>query len=89
MVALELEYLLERGRVVEGSTPVLAALQRDLGVISCRLPFDRVVRRAGELRWTRDPFDRLIAAQAAEGGGALITKDRHVREHCTWATWSN
>jgi len=89
MVALEIEYLFERGRVREGWPPVFGALRRDLGVTPCDLPFDRVAERACVQRWTRDPFDRLIAAQAAVRGVELITKDRRMREHCNWAVWSD
>ena len=35
----------------------------------------------------RDPFDRLIVAQAKIGGGKLITRDRRIREHFTDAVW--
>ena len=34
-----------------------------------------VVRHALDLPWTRDPFDRLIAAQAVYRGWRLATSD--------------
>lgn len=37
----------------------------------------RTARRAGELAWAnRDPFDRLLAAQAISDGLTLVTADR-------------
>lgn len=89
MVALELEYLFERGKVREDSPPVLDALRRDLGVRLCDLGFDRVAEVACQLRFTRDPFDRLIAAHARAGGGELVTKDLKLRQHCNWTVWSD
>lgn len=38
---------------------------------------DRAARRAGELTWEhRDPFDRMLAAQAITEGLTLVTADR-------------
>jgi PIN domain nuclease of toxin-antitoxin system len=39
--------------------------------------------------WTRDPFDRLIVAQArcTRRSIALITKDRLIRRHFKGAVW--
>ena len=38
-----------------------------------------VARKALEERWSRDPFDRLILAQARLHGARLVTKDRLLR----------
>ena len=35
---------------------------------------------ARELSWTRDPFDRLLAAHARYGGWKLATGDGHLVE---------
>ena len=37
--------------------------------------------------WTRDPFDRLIAAQAIVADAPLVTADRTILEHLPLATW--
>ena len=42
---------------------------------------------AMEFSWTRDPFDRLIAAQALVSGERLLTRDRLIRANCSWAFW--
>ncbi len=43
---------------------------------------------ASILEWTRDPFDRLIAAQAIAAGCPLATGDRALRDalpdHTVW-----
>ena len=37
--------------------------------------------------WTRDVFDRLIAAESAAMNLALITKDRTIRAHHKLSIW--
>jgi len=39
------------------------------------------------LSWTRDPFDRVITAQAATDGSSLITKDEIILHHYENAVW--
>jgi PIN domain nuclease of toxin-antitoxin system len=39
------------------------------------------------LNWTRDPFDRLIAAQALCRGIPLLTKDESIRRRIKLAAW--
>ena len=40
-----------------------------------------------EIDWTRDPFDRLIVAQAIAADGFLLTKDRTILNHSVAALW--
>lgn len=87
MVRLELQYLYEIGRVSEPALPVLDALESALGLAVCNAPFSLVVREAEKLHWTRDPFDRLIVAQAAIHEADLLTKDRMIHEHYAQAVW--
>jgi len=46
-----------------------------------------VAREAVAQSWTRDPFDRLIVAQAAIRATALLTKDRVIRRRYAPAFW--
>jgi len=87
MVALELEYLFESGKVHDPAQPVLDALAAALGLRLCTLPFPRVATAARAMSWTRDPFDRLITAHAAAAGSVLVTKDRSLRRHYPAALW--
>lgn len=87
MVALELQYLLEVKRVTQPPDVVLGALQTEIGLRVCAEPFPAVARLAVEHTWTRDPFDRLIVAQAALREAPLVTKDTGIRRHYRQATW--
>ncbi|HEY3823258.1 MAG TPA: PIN domain-containing protein [Bryobacteraceae bacterium] len=78
-VLLEIRLLQEIRRIEAGPYDVLPALQRDIGLTVCPIPFHQVIRAAFEESWTRDPFDRLIVAQAKAGKGKLISKDRAIR----------
>lgn len=87
IVDLELQLLREIGRILKGPDTILSALARDVGLEMDMTAFARIVAAARELSWTRDPFDRLIAAQAIIAGARLVTKDRLMRKHCAAALW--
>ena len=86
MVELEIAYLFEIGRMSYPPDVVLADLA-PLGLSISPSPFSSVVRAALGLRWTRDPFDRLIAAQAIADGVRLLTADQTIRAHLSLAVW--
>lgn len=87
MAELELQYLHEIGRVKPTAQKVVHALQIDLGLKRGDLLFGDVVRHAITLEWTRDPFDRLIVAEASSANARLITRDETIRKHYPLATW--
>ncbi|MGH8489165.1 MAG: type II toxin-antitoxin system VapC family toxin [Gammaproteobacteria bacterium] len=86
IVDMELQYLCEIGRLAKGPAVILPALAHELGLEVGIEPFAKVVIEARKLRWTRDPFDRLIVAETVLTKAALVTKDRS-REHCPAAVW--
>jgi len=86
-VQLELSYVHEIGRLAIGGADMIADLRHRIGLQRSDLAFDSLVRTAATLTWTRDPFDRLIVADALVAGGALITKDRTIHDHTTIALW--
>lgn len=87
IVDLELQLLWEIGRIVKGPDTILSALSREISLEMETSAFPTVTAAARGLRWTRDPFDRLIAAQAMITDARLITKDRLIRKHCAAALW--
>lgn len=87
MVQLELDFLFEIGRTTEPGARVVADLSSRLDLRLAKTPLREVVEAASALTWTRDPFDRLIAAQAIAEGTRLLTKDPVIRKHCRLASW--
>lgn len=87
IVELELTYLHEIGRVSEPASAPLAALGRSIGLRPFDLSFEQVTKAAADLAWTRDPFDRLIAAHAIVAGAPLLTADESILENLPLATW--
>jgi PIN domain nuclease of toxin-antitoxin system len=87
VVDLELQYLHEIGRITKGAGPVLATLSRELGLRIGEESFVRIVAKAREFSWTRDPFDRLMVAHAALVRARLVSKDQTIRNHFQGAVW--
>ena len=87
MALLELDYLHEIGRTTLGSEPVFNYLHQQIDLQVCQKSFPDVIRTASQLSWTRDPFDRVITAQAATDGSSLITKDEIILHHYENAVW--
>lgn len=84
---LELQSLFEVGRTSAPAVEVLDALNASLGLVLCDVPFPAVVRAAEAFTWTRDPCDRLIAAQASLYDAPLVTKDELLHRHYPHAVW--
>lgn len=87
IVLLELQILRETGRIAESPEAILDYLRRELLIVVAGTSFERIVYAAKPLIWTRDPFDRLIAASAIAEGAALVTADRKIRQHLPSAIW--
>ncbi len=81
MVELELEYLHELGRLKPVASTVLGGLSETIGLRRCTVDFGDVVARARALKWTRDPFDRLIVASALVAEAPLLTRDEAILVH--------
>jgi PIN domain nuclease of toxin-antitoxin system len=87
MVELELTYLHELGRLTVSGAEIIGDLAERVGLIRSVVPFRAAVAAAAPLSWTRDPFDRLIVADALAANSQLITKDENIRANCALALW--
>ena len=88
MAFLELEYLHELGRTKFRAGDLLKKVEYELGVKLCDLPFSTIANAALDEKWTRDPFDRLIVANAKANGFAwLITADEIIPKFYPRAVW--
>ncbi len=88
MVTLELKYLNEVGRLRMDAKDVVDKLRAEIGLSTCSKSFPDVIGLAMNEGWTRDPFDRVIVAQAKSNGVApLITADEKIRANYVNAVW--
>jgi PIN domain nuclease of toxin-antitoxin system len=86
-VVLELQLLHEIGRLRAVALRVIERLSSEIGLAVCGLPFTSVLEQAVKQSWTRDPFDRLIVAQASANDAALVTKDGEIRGNYKRSIW--
>ncbi|MCI0416823.1 PIN domain-containing protein [bacterium] len=87
IVALEIQYLYETGRITIQADTIMEDLNLRIGLRLDRLSFARVVRQSLLEKWTRDPFDRLIVSHARIRQVPLLTRNRTIRKHYKKAQW--
>ncbi|MCL4234071.1 MAG: PIN domain-containing protein [Deltaproteobacteria bacterium] len=87
MALVELQFLYEIGRAKVPATEVVADLVERVGLRVSDAPFAKVALSAVDQSWTRDPFDRLIVANAAVERKRLVTSDETVLAHYPRAIW--
>lgn len=75
------------GRVTEPASAPIGALRRSIGLQIADVSATDLTQAALGLGWTRDPFDRLIAAQAVLADVPLITADRAILNNLPLAAW--
>jgi PIN domain nuclease of toxin-antitoxin system len=85
---LELGLLHEVGRIRPSAAAVLDELGARLGHVIADVSSAAVCREAIGLTWTRDPFDRLLAAHATVSNIPLVTKDETIRRHLQLSWWA-
>jgi PIN domain nuclease of toxin-antitoxin system len=88
IVLLELEYLFEVRRLRLPARDLQLKLEHEVGLTVCDQPFALVVSLAAGEKWTRDPFDRIVVAQAKSNGlAALISADEEIAAHYARTVW--
>ncbi|NTV28558.1 MAG: type II toxin-antitoxin system VapC family toxin [Candidatus Omnitrophica bacterium] len=87
MVLLEMQFLRESGQVEFKVDAFIRDMRAEMGLKICEAPFVSVVLASNRISWTRDPFDRLIVAQAASEEARLITSDRVILDNYRLAFW--
>lgn len=88
MVELELNFLNEIGRLTVTGSEIVRHLDAHIGITVSRIDFYRIVEESAQLNWTRDPFDRLIVANASVFQAPLITKDERIRQYYSHSMWA-
>lgn len=87
IVSLELQYLFEIDKILRPAHFIIGELSKSIRLSLCKQPFDAIVAEANRLTWTRDPFDRIITAQASIQKSPLLTKDTTISSHYKKAFW--
>ncbi len=87
IVQLELQYLWEVERIKVKPEKILKALETNPGIKVCAEDFEKIVAASVHQSWTRDPFDRIITAQASLADAFLITKDESIHKHYKKTVW--
>jgi len=88
MVMLELEMLYEKGTINFTASQILSDLNQQLGLSVCQLPMAVIMNAALQIKWTREPGDRIIVANAiANNEVPLVTSDRRIHEHYPNSIW--
>ena len=81
IVRLELQYLNEIERITDNENEIVSDLSNRIGLKICDKSFNSIINHSMDLSWTRDPFDRIIVANAALNNDPLVTKDRKILDH--------
>lgn len=76
---LEIRFLSEVGRLEARVPELMEAVGRDRRFVVDEVPLLALIERAIPLAWTRDPFDRLLAAHSLSRRAPICTLDRRMR----------
>ena len=87
MVVLELELLYEIGRLNYKHDEILSSLEESIDLKVCNLSFATVAKESTKHSWTRDPFDRLIVANAICNNSLLLSRDKKIHDNYDRAVW--
>lgn len=77
---LEIQFLGEVGRLEVRTSELTEAVGRDPRFAIDEVPLMSLVQHALPMTWTRDPFDRLIAAHSRSRRLPLCSLDRQIRD---------
>lgn len=78
---LEIQFLAEVGRLEVRQPELSQAVANDPRFVVDEAPLVPLVEKALPLSWTRDPFDRLLAAHSEARRVPLCSLDRRIREN--------
>ena len=87
MVRLELQYLFKIERITVRPDTIIKNLFAAIGLKVSETPLQQIIEEALKISWTRDVFDRLLAAEAAVVGGGFITADENIKYNFKLAIW--
>jgi PIN domain nuclease of toxin-antitoxin system len=88
MVLVELEMLHDKGTIRYPASRILGDLSQQIGLSVCQMTMAQIAHAALSIKWTREPGDLLIIANAmANNYAPLVTKDERIRGGYNNAVW--
>ncbi len=87
LIKLELQYLFEVGKITAHPEPIITSLAQSIGLNVSSSEYGKIIDVAVTYGWTRNPFDRLLVADAHIHNAYFVTKDQTVRENYPLAVW--
>ncbi|WP_427159440.1 type II toxin-antitoxin system VapC family toxin [Aliinostoc sp. HNIBRCY26] len=87
IVRLELQYLYEIKRITDEPNVIIADLSNHIDLKVCNKNFNDIISVALTITWTRDPFDRIITANALLDKNILLSKDQNILDNYPYAQW--
>lgn len=87
IVKLEMKFLHEIGRIKQSPDVIIDALKEEIGLVFSKNNFERIINQATHFDFTRDPFDRIIVADACISNSFLVSKDDVIKKHYRNTIW--
>jgi PIN domain nuclease of toxin-antitoxin system len=87
IVRLELQYLYEIKRIIDEPDVIISHLSEQIDLKICNKNFNDIISIALTITWTRDPFDRIITANALLNNNTLLSKDKNILNNYLYAKW--
>jgi PIN domain nuclease of toxin-antitoxin system len=84
---LEMKFLNEIGRIKQKPDIIVDTLIDEIGLKFSNNSYERIISQAIHLDFTRDPFDRMIVADALISNSRLISKDVNIKKHYKNTIW--
>ena len=87
IVRLEMKYLHEIGRIKQQPVVIIDALIDEIGLVFSENSIEKIINQAIHCDFTRDPFDRIIVADAYINNSKLISKDQIIKKNYKNTIW--
>jgi PIN domain nuclease of toxin-antitoxin system len=82
-----MKYLNEIGRINQKPDVIIDSLRDEIGLTFSVNNIERIISQAIHFDFTRDPFDRIIVADASVGNSRLISKDKKITDNYNKTIW--
>jgi PIN domain nuclease of toxin-antitoxin system len=66
---------------------IISDLSDQIGLKICNKNFNEIINISLTITWTRDPFDRIITANAQINNNILLSKDENILNNYLYAKW--